>query len=109
MRTAILSISLLLLLIASSCKKSQSTTTATVTANATIVNSGEIAADGCGWIIKLDDQTEFSPVNLSTDLEQDNLKVSITYTRLSTYTGCGMLAGNPGMHQIKINSIEKAN
>jgi hypothetical protein len=99
---------LLLAIIIPSCKKPASPAV-TLAPNATIVNSGEIAADGCGWLVRLNDSTEFSPVNLSADFQQDNLKVNITYAQLSTRTSCGMLAGNPGILQIKINNIQKAN
>ena len=110
MKNAWLFIVILLTLIVSSCKKlGDSTPPKTLKANAVIVNSGEIAADGCGWLIRLNDQSEFSPVNLSADFQQDNLKVNITYTQLNTNTRCGMLANNPGVPQIQINNIQKAN
>jgi hypothetical protein len=108
MKITFLSITLLSMLIVSSCKKS-GTTAASLTANATVVNSGAIAADGCGWLIKLNDNSEYSPVNLTSDFQQDNLKVSVTYTILSTNTSCGSLAGNPGVRQIKLNAIQKTN
>src|SRR5580698_8586408 len=100
MKNAWLFIAFLLLLVGSSCKKLEnSTPPKTLKTNAIIVNSGEIAADGCGWLIRLNDQTEFSPVNLSADFQQDNLKVNITYTQLSTSTSCGMVPNNPGVRQ----------
>ena len=99
---------LLLVLVITSCKKPGSPAV-TLASNATIVNSGPIAADGCGWLVRLNDSTEFSPVNLSADFQQDNLKVHVTYAQLNTRTSCGMLANNPGILQIKINNIQKAN
>jgi len=107
MRHFFLPVMLLLALVIPSCKKLGSSS-ATLTSNATIVYSGPIAADGCGWLIRLNDSTEFSPVNLSADFQQDNLKVNINYAQLSTRIFCGMLAGNPGILQIKINNIQKA-
>jgi hypothetical protein len=110
MKNAWLFIVILLTLTVSSCKKLEnSTPPKTLKTNAIIVNSGEIAADGCGWLIRLNDQTEFSPVNLSADFQHDNLKVSITYTQLNTNTYCGMLANNPSIRQVKINNIQKVN
>ncbi len=108
MRATFLSIALVLMLIASSCKKLDSISVP-VTANATVINSGPIAADGCGWLIRLNDSTEFSPINLSADFQQDNLKVNVAYTQLTTRTSCGMLAGDPGILQIKIDNLQKAN
>jgi len=108
MKAAFLSIACILMLVASSCKKLDNTS-APVTANATVINSGPIAADGCGWLIRLNDSTEFSPVNLSAGFQQDNLKANIAYTQLSTRTSCGMLAGNPGIIQTRIDHLQKAN
>ena len=108
MKATFLSIACMLMLVASSCKKLDNTSVP-VTANATVINSGPIAADGCGWLIKINDSTVFSPVNLSADFQQDNLKVNVAYTQLTTRTSCGMLAGNPGILQIKIDNLQKAN
>jgi hypothetical protein len=98
----------LLALVIPSCKK-PGAPAATLTTNATIINSGAIAADGCGWLIKLNDDSEYSPVNLSADFQQDNLKVNVSYTLLSTNTACSMLVNNPGIRQIKIDNIQKTN
>jgi hypothetical protein len=108
MKATFLSIGLLLTLITSSCKKLENSS-APVSANATIINSGPIAADGCGWLIKLNDNSEYSPVNLIPGFQQDQLKVNVTYTLLSTNTSCGSVANNPGVRQIKLNNIQKAN
>jgi hypothetical protein len=97
---------LLFAILVPSCKKNGSPA-ATLTANGTIINTGAIAADGCGWLIKLNDNSEYSPVNLSSDFQQDNLKVNVSYIILSTNTACGSVANNGGVRQIKLNTIQK--
>ena len=90
-----------LLTMAVSCKK----TPPVLTANAVIINTGDPAYDGCGWLIKLNStKTEYSPANLTAAFQKDSLKVNITYILLSTKYSCGMVPG-AGVQQIKIESI----
>jgi hypothetical protein len=96
-------------IIITSCKK---TTNPAITApkntNAIIIYTGEVAADGCGWLVKINDTgEEYSPVNLSPAFQKDSLKVNITFSVLTTKFACGSLANNPGITQIQIGSISK--
>lgn len=99
-------LSLLLLMVTIGCKK-QSGLQAVVAVNATIYDTGDPAADGCGWLIKPDNENAtFKPINLSDEYKKDKAKVIITYTILSTnYTGCIQVPGSTGMNQIEIKSI----
>jgi hypothetical protein len=57
-------------------------------ANATVINSGPVASDGCGWLIKID-STLYHPEVLDAAFQQENLPVKIT-DELSTDTfQCG--------------------
>ncbi|MGZ3753134.1 MAG: hypothetical protein ACXVB0_18405 [Mucilaginibacter sp.] len=108
LKTLILSIICLLLLIviASSCKKDNNKSVAHATANAIVFNSGPVAADGCGWLVKIiGTNEEYSPVNLSSTFQTDSLRVNITYHVLTTKLGCGMAGG--GMTQIQLDLIKK--
>lgn len=70
-----------------------------------VLNSGKIALDGCGWLIKIDETNAvFSPLNLPELLQSDSLKVTISYNLLSTKFNCN--SGN-SFTQIKLNSIRK--
>ena len=65
-----------------SCKKNN--TKQMITANATIINTGPVAVDGCGWIVKINgSDSTYSPTNLATQYQVDSLQVRITYQRLS--------------------------
>ncbi|HWZ35819.1 MAG TPA: hypothetical protein VNW51_06640 [Mucilaginibacter sp.] len=75
-------------------------------ANASIYNTGPIALDGCGWVIRIDSTKEYSPVNLDTAYMHSGLKVNISYRLLSTKYQCGSIAGF-GMQQIQISSMSK--
>jgi hypothetical protein len=73
-------------------------------ANGLVLNYGDPAADGCGWVIQVD-KVIYSPVNLDTTFQQDSLKVAVVYQSLSSYSLCGWLT--PGYREIKITSIKK--
>ena len=93
-----------LVLSVSSCKKDE------LTATATVVFTGDPAADGCGYLVKIDGTgTEYSPVNLSSDFAINNLKVNIRYQVLASKSACGNIAGgsNSGITQIRLDNIAK--
>ena len=93
--------------IASGCKKENSSKApAKIVTNATIRNSGEVAADGCGWVVDIDSTNEeYSPVNLSSNYQKDGLKVNVTYHVLTSKLSCGGFAGG-GMTQIQLDVIK---
>lgn len=78
-----------------------------LTADATVINSGDPAADGCGWLIKISGtDSTYSPKNLPVLDQIANLKVHIMYKRLSTKFQCGWLPGT-GPTQIQLDAITK--
>lgn len=90
-----------------SCKKEASAQKA----NATIVYTGALAVDGCGWLVRLDSANNkpgnvyYSPTNLEKKYEVNNLRISINYKVLSTKFNCGDLP-NGGQTQIEVLHIE---
>lgn len=92
-----------ILVIISSCKKDD------LSADATVINSGDPAADGCGWLIKINSTgITYSPVNLSVMFETDGLKVRIAYRVLKTKFGCGdVVGGGTLLTQIQLDGITK--
>lgn len=98
-------IAFVLLVVAStSCKKSDQSTQKDI--SATIINSGNIAADGCGFLIKIDASgTSYHADNLPVDYQKDKLPVTISYHLLDTKFSCGLLANNISV--IKIDAIQQ--
>jgi len=88
----------------SSCKKDESK----FTEDATVIYTGPLAADGCGWLIKsaATDST-YSPKNLAASFQVDGLKIHVSYDKLKTRYHCGQIANSPGITQITIKSIKK--
>jgi hypothetical protein len=74
-----------------------------LTAEATVKNTGDIALDGCGWVIKIGD-THYSAINLADVYKENELKVTITYEALTSKYMCGLGAQMP---QIKLIVIKK--
>lgn len=94
----------LFILISISCKKSDQSTQKSI--SATIVDSGNIAFDGCGWLIKIDASgTNYHADNLPVSYQKDNLPVTISYHLLDTKFSCGLLSNNISV--IKIDAIQQ--
>lgn len=83
------------------CKKEERT----IQADGLILNLGSPAADGCGWVIQIND-THYKPEHLDEAYQQDSLVVRIDYKLLKTQYSCGLVA-NIGMPNIKIKNIRK--
>ncbi|MEZ5057124.1 MAG: Kazal-type serine protease inhibitor [Saprospiraceae bacterium] len=78
------------------------------THNATIYDTGPIAADGCGWQIALDvmdDDIRYNPSNLSNDFKEDKLKVRVTFKKQLSSIQCG-LAGT-SFQEVEIIDIKR--
>jgi len=71
--------------------------------DATVLNSGLVAADGCGWVIKIDSDQYYHPDVLSAEFMQNNLPVKISYELTSDKFFCGIAGtGLPVIHLVKI-------
>ncbi|MBX7182047.1 MAG: hypothetical protein K1X82_08045 [Bacteroidia bacterium] len=81
----------------SSCKKNETTYSALVR------YSGDIAVDGCGWVLDLETGT-CHPTNLDADFQQDSLLVEISYKEISGTFNCGF---GTSLKQIELLSISK--
>lgn len=90
---------LVLLIAISSCRKDSNL----LVADATVLNTGTPAADGCGWMVKID-STYYSPVNLPDDYKKSNSKVRLTFNVLTTKYQCGFAPLS--YSQIDIKSIK---
>jgi hypothetical protein len=84
----------------SACKKSDQA----VFIDATVINGGEPAYDGCGWLIRIGD-INYSPINLADKYKETELKVSIRYETLTSKYLCGI--GATPIPQIKLLEIKK--
>ena len=83
----------------SACRKNEQP----IFTDATVINAGAVAADGCGWVIRIGD-TNYSPTNLTDEFKETELKVSIRYQTLPTKFECGW--GNK-IDEIKLLGIKK--
>jgi len=82
----------------SACKKTELAYT-----DATVINAGAVAADGCGWVIRIGD-TNYSPTNLDEKFKETELKVSIRYQTLASKFECGW---GQKIDEIKLLDIKK--
>jgi hypothetical protein len=76
--------------ITSACKKEiyQNKRPGQLEATATVINSGSVALDGCGWLIQIGD-TSYSPDNLPETFKETGITVNIEYTVSEAEFVCG--------------------
>lgn len=60
--------------------------------NATIVYSGPVETDGCGWLVRIDSTHLYHPDLLDSAFQHDQLEVKITYDLTSGKYICGIAA-----------------
>jgi len=56
---------------------------------ATVIDTGEVAVDGCGWVILSEDSTIYHPNNLPDAFKQNNLEVQVDYYKTHDSFTCG--------------------
>jgi len=93
-------------LMVTSCKKSANPAKQSLSANAVVLDKGNVAADGCGWQIMISDSL-YSPLNLDAQFQVNNLKVHVGYHKLTTRFYCSQVTNDPdpGITQIQIDTI----
>lgn len=73
--------------------------------SATILDSGPIETDGCGWVVKIGDDQFYHPDALSAEFKQNNLSVKICYELTTEEFRCGIAAlPMPVIHVIAIKN-----
>jgi hypothetical protein len=92
-----------------SCNKENNTTTKTKThevGNANIVYTGSIAADGCGWLVKIA-SNYYHADNLPEQFQKNSLNVNINYKSSTSKFQCSINPNNliPVIHLNSINNI----
>jgi hypothetical protein len=73
--------------------------------SATIIDSGPIETDGCGWVVRLGDEKFYHPDELADEFRQNNLSVKICYESAKEEFRCGIAALT--MPVLRIIAIKK--
>lgn len=100
MRKYILGVALLTL-VAASCNKDKDMT------NATVIDTGDIASEGCGYILKLDDGSELRPMYLPTAFQHNGFKVKVKYSTNNEQFVCKVAPVNKVYEMIEISDIKR--
>ena len=89
----------LLIVVGSSCKKENGEKSVAAKTNALIIYTGPIAADGCGWLVKIDSSAYYAE-NLPLEYQKNNLAVDVSYEKISSGFQCGLDPKNilPSIH-----------
>jgi len=96
----VMALSLLAVLLFAGCKKKACSS---LTSNGIVLDQGPVAADGCDWVIQLDNGVSYHPHALSTAFQVNNKPVKLCYTLTSDTFLCGW---NVKIGVIHIEDIE---
>jgi hypothetical protein len=75
MRKYLLGVFVLLFVFVAACKKDKNMVAAT------IVDTGDVAWKGCGYLIRLNDGTDLRPKYLPSQYQHDGMKVKVKFNR----------------------------
>ncbi len=73
-----------------------------VETQAIVLDGGSLAADGCGWLIRIDG-VNYSPTYLNSQYQIDGLPILINFEYLSSTVTCGLLPSE--IPQIRLEQI----
>lgn len=72
-----------------------------------IIDAGNPAVDGCGWLIEISNET-YKPIELDEQFQENNLEVTLEYKVLDSERSCGWLLEKYKEINIK-NIVKKSN
>jgi len=73
--------------------------------NATIIEGSPVEADGCGWLIRIDNNQYYHPNTLKEEFRQSNLNVQVCFIQTTEKFYCGIAGTN--IPVIRILDIKK--
>lgn len=88
-------------LIAISCKKDKNYT------SATIVDTGDISINGCGYLIRLGDGREEKPLYLPSAYQHDGLKVLVRFHNTGIMDTCRNIPPREFYDQVVVDEIKR--
>ncbi len=90
-----------LTLLAVSCKKDKDYT------RATVIDSGDITADGCGWLLRLEDGKLEKPEYVPGNFLHNNLKVKVKFHSTGVLDTCRSTPPYDFFEQVAIDDIKR--
>lgn len=100
MAKTIISCLVMVMCLGNSCKKDDNLI------EATVVDYGREAVDGCGWLIEVDEKLYY-PTNLSIDFQQNGKKIRIRYKSLNEKQQCGFPTSETFHSKIELLEVKK--
>lgn len=91
----------LLALLAVSCKKDKGFE------NATILDTGDVTVDGCGYLLRFDDGREEKPEYLESNYQHNGMKVLVKYHSSGVLDTCQFAVPRKFFERIYIDEIKK--
>jgi len=91
----------IILLFATSCEKDKNFT------EATVMDTGDITEEGCGYLLRLNDGTEEKPEYLPSAYQHNGLRVKIKYRSTGVLDTCQFAIPRKFFERIFIDEIKR--
>ena len=76
---------------------------------ATILDTGDVSSEGCGYLLRMEDGREEKPVYLPSDFQRNGLKVKVKFHLSGIGDTCGYYAPRSYFEQVFIDDIKRDN
>ncbi len=77
--------------------------------DATIIDTGDVTLDGCGYLLRLDNGREEKPQYLDSDFQHNDMKVKVKFHASGNLDTCGFSAPRSFFELVIIDEIKRAN
>lgn len=101
MRKYLLGVFVVLTVLTIACKKDKNML------NATVVDTGDIAYKGCGYVLRLDDGTDLRPKYLPSSYQHNGMKVKVKLNRDYEGEVCDTYPVKKFLEVVEITDIRK--
>jgi len=75
--------------------------------SATVINSGNVSSNGCGYLLKMEDLSEQKPINLPTAFTHDGLKVKVKFHTKDSIVYCNTADTSQYVPTVDIDDIKR--
>ena len=90
-----------LVFLAISCKKDKDL------AKATVIDTGDVTVDGCGWLLRMEDGKMEKPDYLPSAYQHDNMKVKVKFHSVGILDTCKSLPPHQFYEMVAIDDIKR--
>lgn len=75
--------------------------------SAVVIDTGDISTNGCGYLLKMDDNSQQRPINLPSAFQHDGLKVKVKYHSKDSVIFCNAVDTTYTLPTVVVDDIKR--